>query len=150
MKKLLLLLVVLMSYYANSQTVRLEFSYDDAGNQISRVLNFDSQSARNTPTKNLVDEINDEDLLKFSEQDILSYYPNPVKEQLYLKWELIDENKVNSILVFSYSGQLVKSINNLGKEISTIISFQDLPVGTFLVHLNYSNGKQESITIIKK
>ena len=47
----------------------------------------------------------EEDLLKFSPEDVISYYPNPVREELYLKWELVNENKVSSIEVFSINSK---------------------------------------------
>ena len=63
-----------------------------------------------------VEQLKEEDLLKFSPEDVISYYPNPVREELYLKWELTKENKVSSIEVFSINGQRVNVYSNLEKE----------------------------------
>nr|WP_255509236.1 T9SS type A sorting domain-containing protein [Flavobacterium sp. J27] len=79
----------------------------------------------------------------------MSYYPNPVEEELFLKWELIDNNQVKKIEVYSFSGQLMKVISTLEKQTTTTISFQEYPSGTYTVLLLYSNGESQSITIIK-
>jgi outer membrane protein len=92
----------------------------------------------------------EEDLLKFSPEDVISYYPNPVREELYLKWELVNENKVSSIEVFTINGQRVNVYSNLEKENTKNIPFQEYPQGTYLVLLSYTNGDQKSITILKK
>ena len=102
----------------------------------------------NEPVKEYND-LTKEDLQKFFPEDVISYYPNPVKDELYLEWELINDNKVLSIHVFSINGQLVKNIDNLSEN-KTIISFQEFTSGTYLVNLNYETGNQKSITIIKK
>ena len=95
-------------------------------------------------------QLKEGDLLKFSPNDVISYYPNPVKEELYLKWELVNENKVASIEVYSMSGQLVKSMQKLESNNSSVISFNEYTSGTYSILLLYSNGEQKSITIIKK
>lgn len=86
----------------------------------------------------------------FSPEDIISYYPNPVREELYLKWDLSNENKVSSIEVYSINGQRVNEYHNLDKENTKNIPFQEYSQGTYLVHLNYTNGEQKSITILKQ
>lgn len=149
MKKIILLIIVIISNCANSQVPRLHFNYDSAGNQTKRYLKLNSLFEKNSNEifKETI-ELEDEDLLKFYDEDVLSYYPNPVKEQLFLKWDLIN-NKVLNISVFSYTGQQLKMIENLENTNSTSLSFSELPVGSYLVYLNYSNGKKESITILK-
>jgi hypothetical protein len=148
-QKLLLLLTIFSAFLSYSQD-RIKFDYDTAGNQIVRRLCLDCSEFRTTneEIKELTD-LKEEDLLKFFPNDVISYYPNPVKEELFLKWELINDNKVSNISVFSMSGQLVKSINKLEKVNSNIISFIDYPEGTYSVLLFYTNGDQKSITIIK-
>lgn len=150
MKPLLFFLFFSLSSY--SQIPRLHFNYDAAGNQISRYLNLSSTSGKNltTETPKEISELKEEDLLKFSPEDVISYYPNPVREELYLKWELTKENKVSSIEVFSINGQRVNVYSNLEKENTKNIPFQEYPQGTYLVLLNYTNGEQKSITILKQ
>lgn len=130
---------------------RILFQYDAAGNQIQRTFCINCSYSRVTDeTPKEITDIEDEDLIKFSPEDIISYYPNPVKEELYLKWELINENKVSTIQVLSLSGQVLFTYSKLEKEITKNISFQEYPQGTYLVMLNYTNGEQKSITILKQ
>ncbi|WP_159778623.1 T9SS type A sorting domain-containing protein [Flavobacterium sp. 9AF] len=134
--------------YANS----ISFSYDNAGNQIKRELSFSiprPMVVEEEPLSKTISEIKEEELLKFFPEDIISYYPNPVQEELFLKWELIDNNQVTKIEVYSFTGQQMKAISNLEKETTTTISFQEYPSGTYTILLFYSKGESQSITIIK-
>lgn len=152
MKKLLLLLLFCFAFSGFAQNLdRVIFEYDNAGNQVIRrfCLNcFDSRIS-NDSIKEFSD-LKSEDLLKFTPNDNISYYPNPVKEELYLKWELTNEVKVSLIEVYSLTGQLVKSFSNLVNENNTTIPFHELPSGTYSILLIYTNSEQKPITIIKK
>lgn len=152
MKQIFFFLITFLSINIYGQITRLHFYYDNAGNQITRILNFNSQSTRTSENiiPKEVTELKEEDLLKFSQEDVISYYPNPVREELYLKWELTNENKVSSISVLSINSQHIKTFSNLEKENTKNIPFQEYPLGTYLVVLNYTNGEQKSITILKQ
>jgi hypothetical protein len=130
---------------------RILFYYDAAGNQTQRTLCincFNSKSSEE-PSKEIATLV-EEDLIKFNTEDKISFYPNPVKENLYIKWDLINNNLVSKIEVFSINGKLVKTYSNLENERSESISFQEYPQGTYLVILNYSNNEKKSITILKQ
>ena len=104
--KQLLFLFTLFTISVNAQTAqRIKFEYDTAGNQTRRFvcLNCLARVADSIPKE--ITELKEEDLLKFSPEDVISYYPNPVREELYLKWELVNENKVSSIEVFSINSK---------------------------------------------
>lgn len=142
-------LISLLTYAQNPDRIR--FYYDDAGNQTERSLCINCSTYKTTDdifkdTWN----IENEDLLKFSENDIISYYPNPVKEELYLKWDLVKGNTVSFIEIYSMNGQLINCFKNLEKKVFKTISFQDFPIGTYSVLLFYSSGEQKAITIIKQ
>lgn len=148
MKQLLLVFLFFVTTSMFSQKIR--FEYDAAGNQILRKWCPSCLSRESNEVFKEISDIEDSDLQKFFQEDVISYYPNPVKEELYLKWDLINNNAVSNIEIYSFGGQLVSSITNLEKEASKMISFQDYPVGSFLVLLHYTNGEQKSITIIKR
>jgi hypothetical protein len=148
MKQLLLIFLFFVTTSIFSQKIR--FEYDASGNQILRKWCTNCLSRESTEEYKEILSLQDTDLQKFFSQDVISYYPNPVKEELYLKWNLINNNAVSNIEIYSFGGQLVSSITNLEKEESKMISFQDYPVGSFLVLLHYTNGEQKSITIIKQ
>ena len=147
MKKLLFITLFFCALASNAQQIR--FEYDVAGNQIQRKW-CTSCGLRNAKVvyKEL-STLKDSDLQKFFPEDVISYYPNPVKEELYLKWELINDNKVSSISVYGLNGQLLKTYNDSLLQNSYTLVFQDYPVGVYVVNLNYANGDQKSIKIVK-
>lgn len=151
MKPVLLFLFTILVSIGSYAQDRIKFDYDTAGNQIVRRLCLDCSEFKISDEEiKDVTELKEGDLLKFSPNDVISYYPNPVKEELYLKWELVNENKVASIEVYSMSGQQINAYPNLEKENTKNIPFQEYPQGTYLVLLSYTNGEQKSITILKK
>ena len=147
MKYILLFLIFLSGVTANAQ--KLTFSYDAAGNQITRtwcsscVLRSSGDTPKNT------DDITEEDLEKFHPEDLVSYYPNPVQEQLYLKWELADGKRMSEINLYNINGQLIKTVKNLQNTDHYLFPFQMLPEGIYTLNLTYTNGKEEPIKIIK-
>ena len=150
MKKSLLFLVLLLATLANGQA-KLLFQFDEAGNQKKRVICFgDCQDLQQRPASQnkSIEEIGDEDLVELS--DAISYYPNPVREELYVKWELVDDKKVVSIDIFTINGQLLNSIKVKEGEKIRSIYFGNYPIGNYLLLLNFNNGQQEALQIIKK
>ena len=127
---------------------KLSFDYDAAGNQILRQW---CTGCHSRTTQNVKDfsEIEKDDLEKFHPEDEISYYPNPVKEQLYLQWELTNHKKVTQILLYNLNGQLIKKIEQLENTSNAIFSFSALPQGIYNLILIYNNGEQKNIKIIK-
>lgn len=150
MKKCILFALLLITTLVFSQN-KVLFSYDKAGNQISRLLCINClQEGRTAEPIAEFSKIKTEDLQKFFPEDQISYYPNPVKEELFLKWELINENKVSEIQLYSLQGQLIKTFSKLEKANSQTLQFQSLQSVTYLLLLLYTNGDQKSIKIIKE
>lgn len=147
MKKLLLAIFCFYGLLSNAQKIR--FEYDAAGNQIQRKWCLSCLSRNSQETYKEVSNLEEADMQKFFPEDVISYYPNPVKEELYLKWELVNENKVSSIDVFTLNGQVLKTIKENLSQNSLIISFQEYPIGVYFLSLNYTNGDQKSIKIVK-
>ena len=151
MKKIITLIFFGITLFSNAQQ-KITFNYDSAGNQILRELCLSGCNPVAKPAKDVkeIEALVDEDLQKFSKEDVISYYPNPVKEELYIKWELKDDNYVNYIQVFNLTGQLLRSYQPTVRNDSQNIAFQDYPTGIYAVMLYYSNGDQKSIKIIKQ
>jgi hypothetical protein len=153
MKEKLLLLALLCCAMASAQQ-KITFNYDAAGNQSLRELCLSGCSSSGKPAKDEdVKEIavlTDEGLKKFSPEDAISYYPNPVKEELYIKWELEGNNYVSSIQIFNMNGELLRSYQPASNNNNQNIPFQIYSEGVYLVVLEYSNGAQKTIKIIKK
>lgn len=142
-----ILFVGLNMSYAQQKII---FGYDTAGNQTSRVLCLTGCTAKQTKEIKEIEALVEEDLQKFYPEDMISYYPNPVREELYLKWELLDDNKVSCIMVYGLNGQVLKSYSGQEKVNNQTISFQQYPTGIYAVVLNYFNGDQKTIKIIKQ
>ena len=81
--------------------------------------------------------------------DVISYYPNPVKEELYLKWELIEGKTVASVYLYDLNGRVLKNYNHLEKTNNLNIPFFNYPAGTYLVVMVYNDGEQKTIKIVK-
>lgn len=151
MKKIITLILLGITIISNAQQ-KIIFSYDAAGNQIRRELCLTGCDPLAKPTKEVkeIEALAEEDLLKFSPEDVFSYYPNPVREELYLKWELTNDNAISSIQVSNLNGQILKRLSNLERLSTQNIPFGEYPSGIYLIVLNYSNGQQKTIKIIKR
>ncbi|OMQ12515.1 T9SS type A sorting domain-containing protein [[Flexibacter] sp. ATCC 35103] len=148
MIKFLLIISFLFSFTARAQT-KITFSYDAAGNQTSRILCINCLSKTAKEVKE-IEVITNDDLDQFFEKDVISYYPNPVKEELYLQWQLTKENYVTSINVYSVTGQLLRSYSGNERLNNLNIPFQTYSAGFYLVLLSYKDGGEKSIKIIKQ
>lgn len=152
MKKIITVILFGICVVSNAQQ-KLIFNYDTSGSQIVRELCLSgcNQTAKSIKDNAIaVEDLIEEDLLKFSSEDVLSYYPNPVKEELYLQWELKDNNYVTSIKIYSLTGQLLRIYSIGAQKNSQNIPFQEYSAGVYAVQLYYNTGDQKSIKIIKK
>jgi hypothetical protein len=150
MKHYVLVVMILFSIVIQAQQ-KITFTYDSAGNQTKRelCLKCTAKKANATPPKEIA-AVTEKDLEKFFPEDVLSYYPNPVREELYLKWELSNENYVKALQVYNFNGQVLKSYSLSERDNTQTIPFQDYPAGVYLIVLEYNNGDQKTIKIIKK
>jgi hypothetical protein len=147
--KLTLILILFLIFSKVNAQLKIRFEYDKAGNQIQRKWCPNCNSRIADEIQKDISKLSETDMQKFFPDDVISYYPNPVKEELFLKWELVNENKVSSIDIFSLNGQVLKTIKDELSQNSLVISFQEYPVGVYFLNLNYTNGDQKSIKIIK-
>ena len=131
------------------------FDYDNAGNQIRRRFIYVANVAPRLNNTNLDDAVKitqkpEENLLPSDIYHEISYYPNPVKEELYLSWELANNNAVTSIQIYDLNGRLLRTFQGLATVNLQTIPFIEYSAGNYLVLLLYSNGEQKTIKIIKK
>jgi hypothetical protein len=129
---------------------KITFEYDKAGNQIFRKLCLNCTNKKSKGEPKEIEAITEQDLQKFFPEDAISYYPNPVSEELYLKWALIEGNYVSSIRVYSFNGQVLKIYSKSDETNAQTIPFQPYPTGTYLIVLKYNNGDEKTIKIIKQ
>ena len=148
MKILLTILLFGVCAFSNAQT-KLNFSYDGAGNQIIRTLCINCLSKPSKEIKE-IEAVTEDDLLKFSEQDLISYYPNPVREELYLQWQLTNENYVTSIYLYNIAGQVLRTYHANKLDTNLTVPFQEYASGVYLILLSYKDGGEKTIKIIKQ
>ncbi|MEQ3690364.1 MAG: T9SS type A sorting domain-containing protein, partial [Flavobacterium sp.] len=92
----------------------------------------------------------EEDLIKDTEFEQISYYPNPVREELYVKWANNINNPVTALEVYSLTGQLLRSYTNLKDVEMTSVAFQDYPIGYYNLLLVYADGERKLLKIVKQ
>ena len=148
MKKELLILISLFYFSTNAQN-KITFSYDAAGNQTNRTYCFGCASKNSKEIKE-IEALVEDDFEKFYPDDVISYYPNPVREELYLTWKITDDNYLTSIKVISITGQVLRTYQSSDKDNTLNIQFQSYPTGIYFVSLNYKSGEQKTIKIIKQ
>ena len=143
-----LLLFLFASAYCQSDEIL--FDYDTAGNQIKRYfIDLSPRPAGNDSIKKIEDLV-EKDLIKSDIYEDIQYYPNPVREELFVKWTLPENKFVERIDLYSISGQLLTSIKNLSKVNSTSIHFSSYPEGMYDLVLLYSDREQKTLKVIKK
>ncbi|HLN94892.1 MAG TPA: T9SS type A sorting domain-containing protein [Flavobacterium sp.] len=130
---------------------RVRFQYDSAGNQVQRTYCISCAPRYSNPADPIATPSDKEvELEKFFPGDDISYYPNPVKEELFIKWELTESNFVTHLRVFSSTGQLLYNVKKSKSDSSHSFSFGTLPVGVYFIDLAYENGEEKTIKIIKQ
>ncbi len=149
MKKQVAFIILFISFISNAQQKKIIFNYDNAGNQIKREY-CPTCSAKNAGeiVKN-TEDLKEEDLKKFFPNDDISYYPNPVKDQLYIKWD-INVRKVSEISLYDISGRTLKTYDGLRNKDNFTIQFNLLPQNLYSIVLIYDNGERKSIKILKQ
>lgn len=129
---------------------KILFTYDTSGNQIRReICIMCSPTTGKQFISKEIEDLVEEDLQKISPEDLISYYPNPVKQELYIKWEFFNEKTVGSIYLYDINGRALQVINNLEKKNAVNIPFNNYPRGNYLVVLMYNGGGQKTIKIVK-
>jgi hypothetical protein len=152
MKKFLVLSFCLFCLVSvNAQTTKLLFSYDTAGNQIARTLCVNCPVGSGRPGKPAEVKTPEIETVVI---DKVTFYPNPVAEELNVKWELINNRTVDNIAVYNLNGALMQMYNDLKNDSETsglkVIPFGSYPAGMYIVSLTYSDGEQKSLQVIKK
>jgi len=92
-------------------------------------------------------------LLKSFPEDVISYYPNPVKEQLYVKWDLINGNKskFNSIVFIKWLIVKIAYQKLERPQAARFMPLHEYPQDYYLLLLLYASGEQKkSVKIVKE
>ena len=106
MKKNMVLVAFISQFFIYAQSQTFVFQYDSAGNQVERYISYSGRYAMES-TESTTNEL--------KEYDEFKYYPNPVKEELYLEWTNAEDKSVQEIYLFDIQGKIMyqKSFQNL-------------------------------------
>lgn len=160
-KNLPYFVVILLVYNVTIAQTRLQITYDDSGNQVLRELR------QMPPAK----QLRDHDALQDYPEDtppqalatipdildpedpeapyIITYYPNPVKDELFVQWPEDPYRVVSRLDLYSPSGQHLRSFANPSGQYHQTVSFFYVPPGVYPLVLSYTNGQIKTIKIIK-
>lgn len=154
------LLISLLFFLISEQTIaqKLEFNYDAAGNQIRRAwvcINCSGQQQVSNhkisiQERQLIKE-KDSELLK--ENEVVGWItasPNPVTENLKVKWQNIPDRSVMKLEIYAINGGKIFSEKYNDTTEETNISFINLPSAIYILLATYSNSQRETIKILKK
>ncbi|WP_298139847.1 T9SS type A sorting domain-containing protein [Flavobacterium sp.] len=151
MRKLLFAICLLSNAFISAQNDnRIKFEYDSAGNQTRRYVCLCGARTANDSITKTDKTITDVDMIQDSDYEQLSYYPNPVLNELYVKWNNTTKNPIVEIQLFSMSGQLLNTQKNLAKSELNTVNFQNYPTGIYHLILICSNGERKTLKIIKE
>lgn len=142
MKTLLINFLLFASIQGFSQKSR--FNYDAAGNQISRVVSLTRTAGQ---VYKPMETVENKD---FIGEDKISYYPNPVLNQLYVNWQNRTDVVVKNIEIFNMEGQLLENYNDLKYTENVVINFEAFTNEIYNVLINFENGAKQTLKIIKK
>ena len=137
MKKIVLLTLFMCAtnLYAQQEPPPLYLEYDKAGNQIVSDL-----VCVNCP----------EDEGEKQHLDALTYYPNPLAEELYLNWKNTETAYVTTIRVYSLNGKQLASKDNLELQTELRLNFGDKNAGIYIIEVLSNDGSTNTFKIIKK
>ncbi len=118
------------------------FSYDTEGNQITTYVEINFVVTGKTT--------NEATLQNNPIYKDVKYFPNPVNTELYMEWEVINENSLSSITIFNLEGVLLKSYKEINNLNSYVLPFEGYTQGVYLVGFLYKNGDQKTFKILKQ
>jgi len=137
LKYLLTIVIIIITQQSYSQNI--EFTYDDSGNRIQRlVIVLNSQPASNTLKNNPQD-------LPFNFNGI-QIFPNPTKGMVFFENPL-NEGEKYTYTVFNSTGKPVKTESSNNDSFNLDLS--DYPVGLYIVKI-YGKNFNTNVKIIKE
>lgn len=149
MKNHFLFYLLLISWFSIGQT-RVQFQYDNEGNQTARVICLTCNERTVKDSIITSETVAESDMIKDAVYEQISYYPNPVRNELYIKWINEDSKYVTGISVFSISGQSIQQYHYTKESITASIPFLNYPNGFYNVVLLYNDGEKKTLKIVKK
>lgn len=125
------------------------FEYDNMGNQTKRTFIY----LANRPAGNAPQTESARGKIEYTATETyadISYYPNPLHSELYLKWTNTQQVKVTAIELYDLTGKTLKKYNGLENNENLVMNFSDYPSGIFTVLVLYNDGKTKDLKIVKQ
>ena len=149
-RNLLLLGMCCFLNLGNAQT--LEFSYDNAGNQVKRELVTISinslMSTNNVETEQEEDTLLPESKSLNDNSTTIEFYPNPVVDLLNVEWDY--DLELTELMIFDNQGKLLQ-IKKVNKEATNeVFNFSTYASGVYYVRAFDAQQQSKSYKIIKK
>ncbi len=147
MKKILFLTGVFVCCNIAAYTQQIFYTYDAAGNRISRIIVLpDVRSARANA------EVAGEEPEMPPYTDELGelqikIYPNPTKGHLRVDIANLAERQTAAVQVYDLRGQMLMQVQNISQ--STTLNLSEQPKGTYLLKIT-AGGKTATWKIIKE
>jgi len=143
-------LFVLLSGTASAQ--KLTFSYDLSGNQTERrwlCANCSTPGTVAVATEKIA-SIDDGELgNEIVTQRSLKVFPNPVGQTLNLQWKVPENLFINKVEIFNLTGVRVYSTVYGKDRKEDQVALSKVAPGAYTLVAHYSDGKTETIKLIK-
>ena len=139
---ILLLFLTLFAFAGKSQTYKVSFGYDNAGNRVSRtvvVLNPQLRSATQEEETTSVEEVLSDVTIKI--------YPNPTEGMVTVEINSPRETETNEVSLYSLSGKNILPAKIV--EQSANLDISDQPAGVYILKIRAGEQHTEW-KIIKK
>lgn len=129
----------------------IAFDYDNAGNQTKRKIIY---LPRRRHRQHLVPDspmtVGENQLIPADEYKDLSYYPNPVNSQLYVKWSDQKGEDMQTMELYNVEGKLMHSYPNQSDKDNATVNFWEYPQGIYELKLMYRGGETKTLKIVKQ
>lgn len=150
MKSLFTFFLFICSLYFYQAQTNVVFNYDNAGNQISRLLsnNYSNQSSSSIISTLSKQNNKTEEELFWEKVQI---YPVPVKNILTITWNTDISNLVSNINLYEHntlSNLFSLNTNHLNNRIE--INMTGYNIGVYIISFTLKNGKIYTHNIIKE
>lgn len=148
MRRLLTVAVTFFSAYCYSQGLygAVNFEYDSAGNQKTRELEICLNCGDRTGSQ----ENSSFKKIEENSESTLTYFPNPVSEQLQLQWQNLELDYITAIDLYTLSGQKMYTSNFDFTVTETVLDFTPYAAGIYNLLVTYKNGDIKTVKIVKK
>ena len=121
----------------------INYTYDNAGNRISRIY-VEPPIMRSGIEKKIgeFEDSNDEETLNSTEMCEIQVYPNPVKDELFVEIQKGDNNENYRLMFFDSAGKMLKEGKRQGNGRESV-DLSLFPTGVYFLIINTQDGKWE-------